>query len=98
LRLNLILALVTGLLFCTLSTLEVPEFLRLTDNTSNDYVVTVPQKNAPTVIESESPRAREYSVVTKINSFHGERVVRFQSFGFSPSVDDFLHSLCVLRT
>ncbi|HXX45103.1 MAG TPA: hypothetical protein VEJ38_10255 [Candidatus Acidoferrales bacterium] len=97
-RLNLILALITGLLFCTLSTIEVPEFLRLKDNTSNDYVVTIYQQNASAEARSESPRSRVRLVATKIIAYHGERVVRVQSFGFSPSVDDFLHSLCVLRT
>ena len=100
LRFNFIIALMTGMLFCTLSTLEVPEFLRLTDDTSNDYFVAPVQETAPTPVQSPAPGPVSNPVVAIATAVPRliQRAVRFQSRGSAPSVDDFLHSLCILRT
>jgi hypothetical protein len=97
-RVKIILALAAGLLFCTLATFEVPEFLRLIDDTSNDYSLTLVQEAAPAVVRSQAPRSDRGPTVANTNVGRGQRVARFQSRGFAPSVDDFLHSLCILRT
>ena len=99
-RFNVILALVTGMLFCTLSTLEVPEFLRLTDDTSNDYFVAPVQETALTPVQSPAPRPDSDPVVATATAVPRliQRAVRFQSRGSATSADDFLHSLCILRT
>lgn len=99
-RTNFILALVTGLLFCTLAMLEVPEFLSLTDDTSNDYLVTSAQETAPTVIQIETRRSESVPVVTAElpARMGGERVGRIQSRDSARSTGDLLHSLCNLRT
>ena len=99
-RFNFILALITGLLFCTLATLEVPEFLSLTDDTSNDYLVTTAQESAPVDVQKDVKRNEPNLVAIDAAPVQTstERVVRFQSRGTAPSVGDFLHSLCNLRT
>lgn len=99
-RTNFILALVTGLLFCTLATLEVPEFLSLTDDTSNDYLVMSAQETAPDTVQSEARHVDSILAVASSAPVQSvsARVVSFQSRGSGPSVDDFLHSLCSLRT
>jgi len=99
-RTNFILALVTGMLLCTLSTLEFPEFLRLTDDTSNDYLVTSVKEVAPAAAQSPASPVDTNQVVTNAAAAPERRqhVARLQSRGAAPTVDDFLHSLCTLRT
>jgi len=97
LRVKLVLAMIAGMLFCTLTTLEVPELLTLTDNTSNDYSLTAVQEAAPPAIErqaAESPRVQTLKSVTP----RRQSAARLQAVSFEPSVGDFLHSLCILRT
>ncbi|HTR48307.1 MAG TPA: hypothetical protein VMM16_13060 [Verrucomicrobiae bacterium] len=98
-RAKIIFALVAGMLFCTLSMIEFPEFMRLTDDTSNDYSLIVVQEAAPTASQAQTPRSSSGSVARTASAPRpAPRVVRMQSRGSAPSVDDFLHSLCTLRT
>jgi hypothetical protein len=97
LRVKLVLAMIAGMLFCTLATLEVPELLTLTDNTSNDYSLTAVQETSPPSVQrqaAESPRVRTF----KISTPRRQSAARLQAVSFEPSVGDFLHSLCILRT
>jgi hypothetical protein len=96
LRIKLILGLVVGLLFCALATLEVPEFLNLTDDTSNDYSLVTVQENPVAAVQTQMPQLPLNPVVTVTH--RKEPVVRFVSHNPAPTADDFLHSLCVLRT
>ena len=48
LRIKLPFAIVVGLLFCTLATMELPELINLVDDTSNDFSLIVFVKNAAT--------------------------------------------------
>lgn len=97
-RAKITLALVAGLLFCTLSTLEFPEFLRLTDDTSNDFLVTAVQETVPAVTESQAPRFESELISTSQCARCSGRAVRVDSRGFAPSVGKIFHSLCILRT
>lgn len=96
-RAKFIFAILAGILFCTVSTLEVPELLRLADDTSNDFPVAGVHEAAPVAVEAQTrlggvpPLAETAAPRPVLNA-------RFQSRGFEPTVDDFLHSLCVLRT
>lgn len=96
-RAKLILAIVTGLLLCTISTLEVPEFLKLTDDTSNDFSLTTVQNEVPPVTELEAAREDKTPSVIALKLLW-RTLARSQSRKFEPSLDDFLHSLCILRT
>jgi hypothetical protein len=97
-RTELTLALVVGLLFCSLATMEVPELINLVDNTSNDFSLVVFVKNAPTTVEVRMrhqgrpglpsvPRSRQPSVLRTHSS-----ILSLQASG------DMLHVLCVQRT
>ena len=96
-RVKLVLAMIAGMLFCTLATLEVPELLTLTDNTSNDYSLTAVQEATPPAVARQTakpPRVQPFKSVTP----RRQSAARLQAVSFEPSVADFLRSLCVLRT
>lgn len=98
LRVKVVLAMIAGMLFCTLATLEVPELLTLTDDTSNDYSLTTTiQTTAPPAVERQNFRADETRRF-KILKPERQPIARLQAASFDPSVNDFLHSLCILRT
>jgi len=96
-RAKFIFAILAGILFCTVSTLEIPELLRLADDTSNDFPVSGIQEAVPVAVEAQArsggvvPLPETAELCPALNA-------RLQSRGFEPTVDDFLHSLCVLRT
>lgn len=96
-RARLILGLIAGLLFCTLSTLELPEFLRLIDDTSNDFLLTEVESSVPTMAQAiaSQPEHECASVIqaSKERSDSDDASSR----SIKPS-RDLLHSLCTLRT
>jgi hypothetical protein len=99
-RVRVGLALIIGLLFCTLGTLELPELVNLTDNTSNDYSTSVFQeqkassvkkrKQVPDVtLQAVSPQPKgEWQKAWQIR--YAQSVCAAQS--------DSLHLFCILRT
>jgi hypothetical protein len=98
-RSKLILAMVAGLLFCALATLEFPELMHLTDDVSNDFTmlhspqpVNSPSSVRPTVPDVQLTLPGYIAVAfSRINpSFIAH---------FSPrSSMDILHFFCVRRT
>jgi hypothetical protein len=86
-----------GLLFCTLALLEFPELLNLSDDTSNDYSLTISrsttdgvageQTNLPVTIKSEGKRMKSES----------PRLPRRSEVRSHPG-DDILRLLCIERT
>jgi hypothetical protein len=96
-RAKLIFAILAGILFCTVSTLEVPELLRLADDTSNDFPVVSVQKVTPFAAKAQV-RTRSLAAPPETAAPRTALNGRFQSRGFASTVDDFLHSLCTLRT
>jgi hypothetical protein len=50
-RIKLTFAIVVGLLFCSIATLELPELINLVDDTSNDFSVVVLTKRAVTIVK-----------------------------------------------
>ena len=96
-RIRVSFAMVVGLLFCTLATLELPELLNLTDNTSNDYSLTVFQHRDGGVIRNQTPRLAAGNISADARDDEWQIV----EVSFSDSVRTLpaaLHMLCVLRT
>jgi len=95
-------ALIIGLLFCTLGTLELPELVTLTDNTSNDYSTSVFQDQTASTIQEDKqvPDATLQAVASQQKS---ERRTVWQmryarSLSASAAQSDSLHLFCILRT
>jgi hypothetical protein len=95
-RTKLTLGMAVGLLFCTLAMLEMPEFLTLTDNTSNDFSLVTSQEDPAAVVQSQAPLVSASSTpgVTRPRT----PSIRIRPLNQPPTVDDLLHSLCVQRT
>jgi hypothetical protein len=55
-RVRVTFGIVVALLFCTLATLELTEFIKLVDNTSNDYSLTVFQHRDGRAVQNHVPR------------------------------------------
>jgi hypothetical protein len=96
-RAKVILTVVVGLLLCTLSTLEFPEFLKLIDDTSNDYLVTQVQDAVPPAARKEAPRTSSPIRIVQTSS-RDPRPVHPGAPGRVASAGDFLHWICILRT
>lgn len=96
-RARLILALVAGLLFCTLTTLELPEFLKLTDDTSNDFMLDDVESTVPVAIEGVAPRSDD-PVSLAVRVIHKAFVAHPAPALSSTSGREILRSFCVLRT
>jgi hypothetical protein len=96
-RIKFIVAIVAGILLCTVCTQEIPELLRLADDTSNDFSLIAVEEVVPHTVEASERRA-DFTPTVASAKPRREATARFQSRGFEPSIDDFLHSLCVLRT
>ena len=86
-----------GLLFCSLSTLEVPEFLNLTNDTSNDYSLVSTQENPIVVVENQVSSRTEGGAI-QVNVRRDPPIEQISWRGFVKSGDDLLHSFCILRT
>jgi hypothetical protein len=96
-RIQYSVSLVVGVLFCTLALLELPELLNLSDDTSNDYSLTISQSTTGAV-------AREQTDLPVTVKTGGKRIK-----GESPQLPertavqsrpggDVLRLLCIRRT
>src|SRR5580704_15237849 len=92
------LTIVMGLLLCALPTLEVPEFLSLTDNTSNDYSAPVFQGNGCSAAQNLAPCVAQDTVFTNPPVEFAEPAAQPEPFGSVDLSSDLLHLLCVQRT
>jgi hypothetical protein len=96
-RSHLSLAVLVGLLFCGLAAIEVPEFVQLTDDTSNDYTVIVSQSEASTVEDGQQSGVA--AIATRSNAISSEYNRTPRSFhGAMHRSHDVLHLYCVQRT
>ena len=94
---KVIFGVVVGLLLCSLSTLEVPEFLNLSDDTSNDYSFVSVQEQPSLMVERQAGSRVESGVVSaKVR--HDLPIVAVSVGFFVSADDDPFHSLCLLRT
>jgi hypothetical protein len=96
-RIKFILAIVAGILLCTVCTQEIPELLRLADDTSNDFSLVAVEGVVPHAVEA-AERRTDFTPAVASTKPRREATARFQSRCFGPSIDEVLHSLCVLRT
>ena len=94
-RTRLIFAIVVGLLFCTLTTLEFPELINLTDDTSNDYSLTISQSSSPGVLYN---RTSDLNRETRRSARVDEPVVMDRTSARLYDAPELLHLLCTRRT
>jgi hypothetical protein len=96
------LALVIAMLFCCLSSIEVPEFVNLTDDTSNDFTVVVSAhtpSSVPSIDDLELNLVADRNGHDLIDSYFHEVFIHdsFRSApAYSPGV--YRHLLCIDRT
>jgi len=93
-----IVAIIVGLLFCTLATLEFPELLNLSDDTSNDYSLAIFQGTAEGMAEKLAglPLAAANNIRERSSEVEhvDARVSPYSSLHDAPG----LHLLCIRRT
>jgi hypothetical protein len=90
--------LMTAVLLCAVSTLEIPELLLLVDNTSNDYSTVIFQKNAPSTLANQSPAVSRAVVPTLPAVAFAAIPLKAESSESFTSLPDLLHLFCVQRT
>jgi hypothetical protein len=98
LRIKLPFAIVVGLLFCTLATMELPELINLVDDTSNDFSLIVFVKNAATVVKVQMLRKGRPALA---DVQPRQATARFSTRSLIQTfytLGDTLHLLCVQRT
>ena len=91
------LAVIVSMLFCGLSSSEIPELTRLVDDTSNDFTVLVVTKVSVSVAANVNP----ISIVSVVQRNHDQLEYRFPSSVSvlnAQSPTGYLQLLCVHRT
>jgi hypothetical protein len=97
LRPKLIFFVIVGLLFCSLATLETTEFLKLADDTSNDFSLLHVETNTSSAIVRQSRESQPEAVRVPIEKTWQPKVLPPIPDSSHTSID-FLHLLCVIRT
>jgi hypothetical protein len=87
---------VVGLLFCSLATLETSEFLKLADDTSNDFSLLNVETNTSSAMVRRSHESQTKAIPAPIPS-RRPKVLPDISYASNAS-NDLLHVLCVIRT
>jgi len=77
--------------------MEIPELLRLADDTSNDFSITDAREISVPVVEAQQRRGDTVPFVAS-TAPRFEPSASVQSLKFNPLFDERLHSLCILRT
>lgn len=95
-RPKLIFFVVVGLLFCSLATLETGEFLRLADDTSNDFSLLNVEANTSSAVVRQSLDSQPKAVPAPIHSRQPK--VHPDISGPANTTNDLIHVLCVIRT
>jgi hypothetical protein len=91
------LALIVSMLFCGLSSSEIPELTRLIDDTSNDFTVLVTAKTSVSVATNVNP-VPTVSMVQQNNDRLEYRLPSSVSMLNAQSPTGYLQLLCVHRT
>jgi hypothetical protein len=97
-RRKVIFFVVVGLLFCSLATLETTEFLKLADDTSNDFSLLNVETNTSSVIVRQSQEAQAKAVPVRAPIRSRQPKLLPTIFDASNASNDHLHVLCVMRT
>jgi hypothetical protein len=94
-RIRLTLAIVVGLLFCTLAALELPELINLTDDTSNDFSLLSAQQETSAVVSQSHVRQ---PIILPARSDRKQPNDRARFVSSVCAAKESLHLLCTLRT
>ncbi len=97
-RSKVILFVVVGLLFCSLATLETTEFLKLADDTSNDFSLLNVETNTSSAIVRQSQHSQPQAIRAPIPIRSRQPKVLPAIAQFADASSDLLHVLCVIRT
>ena len=95
-RSRLIFAVLLGLLFCSLASLEATELIRLADDTSNDFSLSHSEHETSSANVRESQSAQPKTLPATDES--EPRKVRRLFEDSSYAAKDSLHFLCIMRT
>jgi hypothetical protein len=95
-RCQLSLAVLVGLLFCSLASIEVPELVKLTDDTSNDFTVMVSRPAATSV--DVAVQSSVLTITAQQNAMHTSSFVPLPFNGAARRSRDVLHLCCVQQT
>jgi hypothetical protein len=96
-RLKVIFFVVVGLLFCSLATLETGEFLKLADDTSNDFSLLNVEASTSTAIVRQSQESQPKGVPAPIQR-RQPKVRTDIPRSYTAAANDRLHVLCIIRT
>jgi len=97
LRPKLIFFVIVGLLFCSLATLETTEFVKLADDTSNDFSLLNVETNTSSAVVRQSRESQPEVVRVPVQKTRQPELLPT----IPESVDashDLIHVLCVIRT
>jgi hypothetical protein len=89
---------VLGLLFCSLATLETSEFLKLADDTSNDFSLLHVEANTAAAIVRQFHESQPKAVPAPSPSQRPKIHPDVSASSNSKASRDLLHVLCVIRT
>jgi hypothetical protein len=95
-RPKIIFFIVVGLLFCSLATLETSEFLKLADDTSNDFSLLNVESNTSTAVVRQSHESQPKAVPAPIQRRQPQVLPDIPDAANASA--DILHVLCVIRT
>jgi hypothetical protein len=95
-RPKIIFFIVVGLLFCSLATLETSEFLKLADDTSNDFSLLNVEANTSTAVVRQSHESQPKAVPAPIQRRQPQVLPDIPDAANASA--DILHVLCVIRT
>jgi hypothetical protein len=95
-RPKIIFFIVVGLLFCSLATLETTEFLKLADDTSNDFSLLNVEANTSTAVVRQSHESQPKAVPAPIQRRQPQVLPEIPDSANASA--DILHVLCVIRT
>jgi hypothetical protein len=95
-RLKVIFFVVVGLLLCSLATLETPEFLKLADDTSNDFSPFHVRPNTSSAVFGQSHKSQPKAAPAPVWSQQPKVHPDISASAIATS--DLLPALCVIRT
>ena len=95
-RTRFILVAVVSLLFCSLSTLETPELVKLADDTSNDFSILIHHQETTESICNPAPIGR--LKVSRPRPVLDRTPIQLGSVSSSRFAPDLLYFLCIQRT
>jgi hypothetical protein len=98
-RIRAILLTTVAVLLCCLAARELPEFIHLVDDTSNDFALGISHEAPGTVIQNQGSRMACDTVIAAVTMpcYTGSALPSVSSIP-SASSHDLLHFLCIQRT